>query len=308
MIIAIAADANFEKQLSALLVSLHQTQDKVERILVLQSGIDAGGRNRATQCMPSHVEWISVTPEDFGHIKLPPYLPVTTVFRLLLPYLLPADVDRVIYLDADIVVRRSLDALWATDLGTDSTGAVRDALVPCVGCPGGLPWQQFGLDPRQRYFNAGVLLIDVSRWRDEGIGKSALEILSQHRFPYGDQCALNIVLEDKVRALEPTWNMQSGHFLPAQSLAWTVENEAELRASMLDPHIVHFNTSPLGRPWLSSCSHPFREEWFTALDASAWRDWRPRRWAELRAKLHNRSGRAALVRRARAVANAAIHG
>ena len=85
-----------------------------------------------------------------------------TYARLLLPEVLPADATFALYLDVDMLVLRDLGALWLADLHSASVGAVPDGMdaVSIGGAPA------FAQVPRvRRYFNAGVLLMDLDRCR-----------------------------------------------------------------------------------------------------------------------------------------------
>ncbi len=110
------------------------------------------------------------------------------------------------YLDADILVLDDLESLWETDLEGAVVGAVLDGLDPKLkhGDPG------FEEVPRvQDYFNSGVLLIDLGRWREERISERALELLINHpQSLFSDQDALNIVCDGRWKKLDPRWNFQ----------------------------------------------------------------------------------------------------
>ena len=109
-------------------------------------------------------------PSPFHGLQRSSAITRTAYARLTLGSVLPKQVARCIYLDCDLVVQRDIVDLWETDLQDFALGAVDNAL-----------WD----DPRsyQRrlglknpsYFNSGVLLVDVDRWRAERIGKRALE-------------------------------------------------------------------------------------------------------------------------------------
>ena len=90
----------------------------------------------------------------------------TTYHRLLLPRLVPREVTRAIWLDCDLLVTTDLVRLWETDLGGCHLLAVRDPVVPLVSSRYGIRrWRELGIAPDAPYFNAGVMLLDVDRWR-----------------------------------------------------------------------------------------------------------------------------------------------
>lgn len=193
------------------------------------------------------------------------HLPDSTYFRLCLGEALPATVSRALYLDVDVLVRRSLTPLLDIDLEDSVLAAVQSVNYPWVATRGAVnDWRRLGLDPRAAFFNAGVLLVDVDRWRAEGIATAALDYLrSPHCGRGADQEALNVVCSDRWRRLEPTWNQQTP-MLDDHHGAHLLFDADTIDAARRDPHIVHFQTRP--KPWHVGSGHPWRAAW---LDVAA---------------------------------------
>lgn len=106
-------------------------------------------------------------------------------------------VERVLYLDADVLIRDDLGALWNTDLNGKPIGTVRD-----VGFP-------MGHDDMERspYFNAGVLLMDLAHIRGTvNVLRTAAEAFLDAK--YADQDALNTHFRDAWHPLPMKWNAQ----------------------------------------------------------------------------------------------------
>ena len=133
-----------------------------------------------------------------------------TYFRLLIPQELPETVTRVLYLDTDIVVRRGIADLWGMDLDGHSVAACQDLVVQRVDRIA--RYQEGGLALGAAYFNAGVLLIDLARWRAEKTSERVVENIGTngHRYPLLDQDGLNAVLAEKWKPLPMQWNVQVG--------------------------------------------------------------------------------------------------
>src|SRR5690606_37585685 len=123
----------------------------------------------------------NVTLSDIDHIDFGPLhgfngLTVTTYARLFLTELVPAEWRRVIYLDADTITCTNLAALAELDLDGHLIAAVQDDGVPYVSSPHGVrEWRELGLPATMRFFNAGVLVVDLEQWRARDIGRRALE-------------------------------------------------------------------------------------------------------------------------------------
>jgi lipopolysaccharide biosynthesis glycosyltransferase len=173
-----------------------------------------------------------------------------TYTRLLIPWVFPATVSRVLYLDADLLLLDALGPLWETDLDGAVVGAVSDEfMVPAINA--GAPGSE-GVPQVRDYFNAGVLLIDLSLWRQKRVSEIALEYLRRHpQSPYSDQDALNVACDNLWTKLDPRWNFQhhpiTGKFN---------QRISDLRPDQR-PFIVHFVTAR--KPWYSGVRSPNAE-------------------------------------------------
>jgi lipopolysaccharide biosynthesis glycosyltransferase len=276
VVIVLAADAAFCRQLAVVIAGISRTAHVPHKIFALHDGYDEQLRTRIGESAGENLEiiWLDARSAILDSAILSHY-PPSSLYRLRLGTLLPADVHRVIYLDSDVVVRDSLVELWRYNLGDTLVGAVRDPLLPWAASPDCLDWQTFGLAPDMPYFNAGVLVIPLDIWRSCDVGGLALSLLQQHAFPRADQCALNVVAAGKWTPLHPRWNLQAGHLEPQQSYAWLAARPDELREATERPAIVHFNTAVWRRPWQPGSVYPNRELWFEDLDRTAWLGWRP---------------------------------
>jgi lipopolysaccharide biosynthesis glycosyltransferase len=275
--VVLAADTGFAKQLAVAIAGISKSATCEHQVFVLHDGYDTALIDQVSASAGNAVEirFLDARSSSLNDAQLPWYLPTATLFRLRIGSLLPDEIERVIYIDADVTVRRPLDELWDTDLDGCALGAVRDPVVPWAAAPAGLPWTEIGVAPDTPYFNAGVLVVDISTWRSQRISEDALQFLNRRRFRYADQCALNTVVAGAWTPIGPQWNLQAGHLAGRGSLAWVTEPRDTLASAIEDPAIVHFNTSSLGRPWQHGCIHPYRDLWFEHLDLTPWAGWRP---------------------------------
>jgi lipopolysaccharide biosynthesis glycosyltransferase len=206
------------------------------------------------------------------------YISQTTYARFLAPQLARGSSDRILYLDADTLVRGSLEPLLSLPMGGRPAAAVRDRIIGTVSHPQGLPnWRDLELAPDAPYFNAGVLLIDSQLWRENQI----TERLYAYCFGRGDdlelfdQEALNAVLGREILALNPDYNMFTNHLCNE-----TVPGEAPLQRDPLSPEdmasarIIHY----IGhlKPWKPGDTPSLETDmFFEALDRTSLSGWRP---------------------------------
>jgi len=277
--IAMSVDKRFLIPASVAIrsISLHAMTTHV--IHVFHDDLDEADMKKLRSVVgnDTSLEFIECQVSDLPAHHLPSYLSKTSLFRLFVGTLLPEKLSRVIYIDADTLIRRPLGDLWNLDLHGNTVAAIQDPVLPWIGAPMGPPWRAMQIDPHARYFNSGVMRIDLHRWREERIGESSLRILETHRVSFGDQCALNCVLIGRVEYISPQWNLQSGFFWPERSLAETYEPPSDLEQAISNPSIVHFNSSPLGRPWQNPCKNPFCHEWREIAKGTYLAEWHPSR-------------------------------
>lgn len=167
-----------------------------------------------------------------------------TWYRLFLPELLPS-VERVLYLDSDLLILDSLTELFELDLGGWVLGAVTN--VPQRADLGRATW--VGLPDDRAYFNAGVLLMNLELMRREGTVDGLLRwsVANAEKYGWRDQDALNVVLYKRRLPLHPRWNCMNSiiHFSWAADLCGAKAVE-DARAR---PAIRHFEGPAWGKPW-----------------------------------------------------------
>jgi lipopolysaccharide biosynthesis glycosyltransferase len=164
-----------------------------------------------------------------------------TYRRLFLAELLP-QVDRVLYVDADAMVRSNLAPLRDLDLAGATLAAVLD------------PWTSSLASIQARfpdgYFNAGVLAIDLAAWRNEKTTARCMALVRQAveagASELHDQTPLNDAVRGRWRQLSHRWNFTGLHSARlAAELGIAAEEHARVAA---DPGIVHFLAAY--KPWI----------------------------------------------------------
>ncbi|WP_259666296.1 glycosyltransferase family 8 protein [Rhizobium lentis] len=214
-------------------------------IHVIHQGIDEETKRLVFESLPARsavIQWHPIATLSFASgFSTRPGVSKMTFARILLPQFLPQTCSRALYLDGDILVLGALENLWNIDLGEAVIGAVPDYWLDNVVKNG--PGATGGARVK-RYFNAGILLIDLAKWRNERISERSLDYLD--RFPtteYSDQDALNVACDGKWKILDRAWNFQ---FEPTQAIA-RIALEQKVA-------IVHFVTNV--KPWKSGSLSP----------------------------------------------------
>ena len=208
---------------------------------------------------------IEVPDERITGLPDMPVIPATMWYRTFLPELL-RDVDRVLYLDGDIIAVDDLGPLWDVDLGDHYVGAVTNVWEPWnLGHPSNL-----GIPDDQPYFNSGVLWMNLAALRRDGVVETLREYALSHadRLPWGDQDALNVVVGHRRLELAPRWNVMNSvvYFESApEVLGAAAVEEARTR-----PGIRHFEGPSINKPWHLLCTWEGRDEYLRHRAATPW--------------------------------------
>ncbi|MDR1818551.1 MAG: hypothetical protein LBR07_10415 [Puniceicoccales bacterium] len=236
---------------------------------ILHSGLNETSKERIrsltapawTKPTPCSICFHQVDKDAFHGFKLEiKHITLEACFRLMIPALMP-ELDKAIYLDCDIIVRQDIAELWDMDISDVFAGVVEDVIKP--------PNYEKLFAPN-RYFNAGILLLNCKRIREHFSFSDFLEIEREHRadFSWQDQDVLNYAFAGNVRFLPPKWNVSFCFFEPERKftprLGYTTE---EIRIAREDPAIVHFVNSK--KPWLVPCglaASPYAHEYFKYAD------------------------------------------
>lgn len=162
--------------------------------------------------------------------------------KIFFPLLVPESLDRLLYLDTDMLVINPLKELYEVDLDTYPLGAVYDCYVKTR--------EDLGIVEEGNYFNSGMLLFNLKRWREQNISQKAINFLCHYpeKIKYVDQDALNAVLINNWKKLPEKYNLIYS-YIPQNA------SKKELIAFIQDKVIIHFT---LQRPWTMLCKNRFR--------------------------------------------------
>ena len=149
--------------------------------------------------------------DDLGLSELPTTKnwTIATYFRFIIADYFYQKIDKLLYIDADIICTGSLKELFTLPFEENIAYVVTDKDA--------IWWNKCAirLDESKlssSYFNAGFLLINLNKWHEFNINDKALELLSDpnksKKFTHLDQDVLNLLLFDKVKYLNRKYNQQ----------------------------------------------------------------------------------------------------
>jgi len=128
------------------------------------------------------------------HIENNSHITLSTYNRLFIARILPEDINKVLYLDCDLLVRKPLKDLWDINIDNVAVGCVEDIWSSSKEHYDYLQYNQ-----SDSYFNAGVLLINLDYWRKHKIETALINFTNSHsgKLIFNDQDALNAILHDQ---------------------------------------------------------------------------------------------------------------
>jgi lipopolysaccharide biosynthesis glycosyltransferase len=251
-----------------LAVSIHSTLTRLDpglrpRIYILDAGVSDATIRRAERLVKRvrpdlTLEWIAVDQHAIAHLPVDGRFPSVVYARLLIAELLPHDVHRVVFLDADLLVERDVGELLGLDLHGAPIAGVQDFGHGVDPAPGERP-----------YHNAGVLVVDLDLWRERRLGAEVLQYVESHEhLPLQDQDAMNAVI-DHWHRLDATWNVHLGMLVPGDIARPEIERVVRdlLRAGRRGGIVRHYINA---KPWIPGKMAPESWRWVLASLRARW--------------------------------------
>ena len=256
--ICLSSDNNYSQYAGIVITSvlLNANEDDFVKFYILDGGIDDNNKKKILslkklkQCEISFIPIDENLFEVYKTIGTHSYISLSTYYRLKLASLLPL-VDKILYLDCDVIVTDSLSKLFNTDIKDFYAAGVVDTAMKSSGY---VP----KLEKGNKYFNAGVLLFNLAKIRQDNI-EQKFEEYTKNEFEnikVGDQEIINVVCQGKIKEINSEWNVQSSNFV----------NRSDYTNS---PKIVHY----IGRqkPWIFGSMNFWKNLYFKNLQNSPWK-------------------------------------
>lgn len=253
MDIAICSDNNYLGKVLILLISIFENnRDEDICIYLLIDGCCAEDKEKIGyigNMYGKDIRLLEVNESDFPTLPIYGHLSKSTYYRYLIPLL--CKVDKILYLDVDVLVNGSLRELWNTDISNYAMGVVEDAYSENI-----IESNRLGIYTKR--FNNGVALMNLKYWRRFNIAEKCVELLLENKdiFRFMDQDANNVLLHDKVLFLDFKYNMQRQFYGDAQYLFLHKDKISRIKEVLNNPVIVHFNGPT--KPWHRECNHPLK--------------------------------------------------
>ncbi|MGX7172612.1 glycosyltransferase family 8 protein [Enterococcus ratti] len=260
-----ASDENYAPYLSVMIATVLENVNQSKHIYfyVIDDGISEYSKEGLRQTVKNYpvkasIQFLTVDKNIYEDFLVSDHITTTAYLRISLPKLLMKyNYKKVLYLDSDILVMDDIVKLYEQPLNHQTIGAIID--------PGqAKALKRLGIDSNAYYFNSGVMVIDIQQWNQKQITEKTIRYLKENgqRIIYHDQDALNAVLYEDWKQLEPKWNMQTSLIFerhPAPDATY----EKLYQAGNDAPSIIHFTGHD--KPWNTLKNHPYTNAYLKKL-------------------------------------------
>lgn len=175
-------------------------------------------------------------------------------YRILIPQLLPDSINRILYLDADIIVKDNLEELFHINMDNKSIASTIDIETfndeTFIRCK---------YKKEKKYICSGVLLMNLDYWRDNNLTNKIISWAKENndliKFP--DQDTINYICQDTKILLPLRYGIQAPFF--TDNKFYEKPYSQELKDCIERPVIIHYAGC---NPWIKELSiHPLTSEW-----------------------------------------------
>jgi lipopolysaccharide biosynthesis glycosyltransferase len=181
------------------------------------------------------IYFITIDKEQFRRCPISHHFSIETYFKFSIASLLQ-DVDKVLYLDCDVIILEDLSEFFSTDIEDFYVGMVSDAII---GSASGADQKRLGLAENSEYFNAGLIIMNLKKWREEDIEKKLLKWTEENseKIMWVDQDVMNVVFKGFIKKLPEEYNVQLNYYDSREKLG---DVKGKLK-------VVHYCGK--GKPW-----------------------------------------------------------
>lgn len=280
MNVILSTDNNYVQHCAVTMMSILENNTDV-KIFLLTEGLTKENEFILYKLVKDKNAVLNILKVDSSFLRKVPmpkhlaHISIATYYRLFVASLLPPEVDKIIYLDCDLIVRKDLSELYNINIENYSLAAVYqdDPLLLTT------EMERLNIPKDKGYFNAGVLLINLDYWRKNNIEDKLLNYIKDNydNIVYHDQDTLNGLLYDHVYMLPCKWNMLTAYFCETvncfTSSKCVIYRNEILSGSGADPAVVHYVGAI--KPWHWESVHPFKNDYYFYLDMTSFSGWRP---------------------------------
>jgi len=199
-----ASDDNYARPMAVTLTSVVANTKSFVNFYVLENNISEEVKAGIEEIKKNYdnfsIEYISVDIEVFKDFPVVEWFNLTVYIRFLIAEI-RKDINKAIYLDCDMVLKKDIRLLFDIDLGEYALGAFPETTSEWLSNHVNV----LHLDKQHKYFNSGMLLIDCVKWREENVLKKLMETtyyILKDKLKFPDQDVFNVVFENNYKPID----------------------------------------------------------------------------------------------------------
>lgn len=265
--IVFTIDKNYVQHLAVTLISLlENNKDMKFTFFVIHKNLPDSEIKRLETIAQKYgctVKSIVIDNEVFRDFAITYRFNEVVYYRLLIPELLDSGIDKVLYLDVDIVVNGDIKDLFSRDLGTYPLAAVE-----AVGFDRHF---ELNMSDTSKYFCSGVMLLNLNIWRAEKLSYKVMKFIEENPtlVKMMDQDGMNSVFDGYWLPLSPKYDQQTSFYRNEKEIVLKHFSEEEYVEAMNTPAIIHYTGA--SKPWHYRDKHPYKYLYWKYLKMTPYR-------------------------------------
>ncbi len=284
MIVAYHCSDLYAEPTGVSITSLFENNKECDELVVyiIEHDVSANNKKKLLKLAESYGRTIKFIPmpdinqmQDLKLVSVKKNWLFDSYCRLFLDVLLPSEIEKVLYLDGDVLVVDSLYELWNTDMQGHCSAGVAEFFSEKY-------YKIFNLSKTATYCNSGIILINLKLWREQHISEYIKKyVRSQKGYVFFmEQTVWNVVMQDKILLLNPKYNvstmMQCLSYKEILLLRKPRErySRQEIESAVKKPALVHLTNSFLvnNRVWIENSKHPYKNIYLNYRNLSPWKN------------------------------------
>lgn len=266
-------DNNYAQHAGVMLYSLLSHSSSPCRIFLLTNSLDNENKNRLKKIVMhfsnSSIQFIEITNKEWDFSEYSTgnqsrQWSSIMYMKLFILDLLPKEIEKILFLDVDIIVNDDIKELYATNTDKCIIAAAEDWKYSCFSK------ERLGLSYDDMYINSGVMLINLTKWRAKETHHSIKQFMINNKKTFiNDQDVIALYFKTEIQYISQEWNVTTFYFeriprIPDKYIPL-------LQEIRTNPRIIHF-CAPI-KPWFKECRHPYRKLYKNILEKTPWHNY-----------------------------------
>lgn len=273
--IVFASDNNYAQHTAVAMASVLVNTKVPQKIqfYLIDDEIQQENKEKITktvQNLGGNIEFIKIKNSKLEDCYVSGELSRASYFRLDIANILGESIEKIIYLDCDLLVYDDIEKMWQLDMGGKPVAATCDLGIMASARVRKQKNKFIGLPFDAPYFNAGVLIMDLKKWRDGNYAEAIIALATQNKYPNHDQDALNKFFMNNWQEIPLRWDV----IPPVFNLFLKILNKPDLRKkaieAKLNPAIFHYAGGY--KPWEYEIHDGFNDKYYEYLKLTEYKD------------------------------------